>query len=674
VSRSLRAWARGCESVGAAARGVRGLGQPEVREHLGAERLTDTASSLATLTRVATVVMLMAALFPAAALGDSASRSGKAARAAQGASRTPLTPFARGSGPPRSSGQHRHRQTHRVDVLGLGSGYAGAHGSRPVEALQRRLAQLGYAPGSIDGRYGRLTEAAVIRFQATHGLVADGIDGTRTSAALASAKLVLGPGDGYVRGGSGLVRALQRRLAAAGFSPGAIDGRYGPRTEQAVDRFQTARHLVVDGFAGPQTLGQLQPARPRHAAPGPRLRPAPRKAHPRPRTRTIAPRPSAAHPARRSSSSSLLPWLIVVADLMWALLAGLVWDRRRRRQAAAVTAHQHEQPRADRAAAPSEPVPAASPLIARGSGRVRDLSGFAADSPVPDGPEPAGVEGSGQRQGAADKPLAPGEAAFELAFLLERTGDHTGAVEALQRAEERGHPAAAFHLGALLLRAGDVAGAYDAYARADQRGDPEAAAAVGVLLEHRGDLAAAAAAYERADRRGHAGAAWKLGSLLEERGDRAAAEAAYGRAEQHGAPMAAYDLGRLLECRGDYAGAEAAYRRADEHGHARAAFNLGALLLQAGDLAGAQDAYERADQRGDPDAACNLGVLLEQRGELAAAMAAYVRADERGHAVGAWNLAALLEEHGDRAAASAAFQRASERGYALDDLQTHHQT
>ena len=47
-------------------------------------------------------------------------------------------------------------------------------------------------------------------------------------------------------------------LAGAGFAFGPIDGRYGPRTEQAVRRFQTAHGLEVDGIAGPLTLAALR--------------------------------------------------------------------------------------------------------------------------------------------------------------------------------------------------------------------------------------------------------------------------------------------------------------------------------------------------------------------------------------------------------------------------------
>ncbi|MYZ50401.1 TIGR02594 family protein [Propylenella binzhouense] len=50
--------------------------------------------------------------------------------------------------------------------------------------IQRRLAALGYDPGPLDGIRGRLTIAAVKRFQTDRGLLADGIAGPLTIAAL----------------------------------------------------------------------------------------------------------------------------------------------------------------------------------------------------------------------------------------------------------------------------------------------------------------------------------------------------------------------------------------------------------------------------------------------------------------------------------------------------------
>ena len=53
-----------------------------------------------------------------------------------------------------------------------------------VTTLQERLKQLGFDPGEADGRFGPSTEAAVMAFQRSAGLLADGIVGPSTAAAL----------------------------------------------------------------------------------------------------------------------------------------------------------------------------------------------------------------------------------------------------------------------------------------------------------------------------------------------------------------------------------------------------------------------------------------------------------------------------------------------------------
>ena len=59
----------------------------------------------------------------------------------------------------------------------------GAKGSE-VRRLQQALADLGFRPGLIDGDFGGGTEAAVIAFQRSRGLLPDGVAGPRTQAAL----------------------------------------------------------------------------------------------------------------------------------------------------------------------------------------------------------------------------------------------------------------------------------------------------------------------------------------------------------------------------------------------------------------------------------------------------------------------------------------------------------
>jgi peptidoglycan hydrolase-like protein with peptidoglycan-binding domain/DNA invertase Pin-like site-specific DNA recombinase len=138
-------------------------------------------------------------------------------------------------------------------LLARGAGYGKPQGEPPVRTLQRRLRALRHRPGPVDGLYGPLTEAAVERLQRDTGLSADGIVGPQTRRVLNTETPPLAPGAGYGEpGGSPQVRDVQRRLRAAGQRPGPVDGRYGPRTRAAIERFQ--------GTAGQPASGVLSTA------------------------------------------------------------------------------------------------------------------------------------------------------------------------------------------------------------------------------------------------------------------------------------------------------------------------------------------------------------------------------------------------------------------------------
>lgn len=79
-------------------------------------------------------------------------------------------------------------------------------------------------------------------------------------SALAHVPAAKGAGAPTLKLGSanGDVWDVQYRLKVLGFYPYPLDGYYGPRTEQAVRRFQAHYGLIVDGIVGPQTWRALR--------------------------------------------------------------------------------------------------------------------------------------------------------------------------------------------------------------------------------------------------------------------------------------------------------------------------------------------------------------------------------------------------------------------------------
>jgi peptidoglycan hydrolase-like protein with peptidoglycan-binding domain/TPR repeat protein len=499
-------------------------------------------------------------------------------------------------------------------VLTLGRGAADEPGGEDaVSSLQRHLASAGSSPGSIDGRYGMLTEAAVARFQKAHGLPATGIAGPRTL-------VLLGTPEPSVRRSNPVPRTPRPPVT---------------RSNRSV--WPTGSTVV----------------------PAPHERPA-----------SAAPRVSGT-PARHPRSGSG-PWTILLIGLAvvlaLALIAGLLiaflrhapW-RSERRSADARTADSH--------ARSTEPTPTGltttngdREAVTRTNGKKIHTNGHRA------GANAAGIgNGANNRpsQGHGDDVPGPAEiaGAFNLGQVVPGQGGVVEAHAANGHADERDHGTAASNLGRLLEEQGALAEAEAAYRRADELGDSAGAFNLGLLLEGQGGVVEAQAAYGRADERGHGAAASNLGRLLEEQGALAEAEAAYRRADERGDAEGAFRLGVLLRNQGETYEAAVAYSRASGRGISAAALDLGVLYAERGALAEAESAFRHADEDGDPVAAFNLGVLLEGRGAMAEAEAAYRRADERGDAEGAFALGVLLRDRGALDEAAAAYGRASGRGH-----------
>ena len=132
-----------------------------------------------------------------------------------------------------------------------------ANKSDSVKNLQQLLSDRGFYGGAIDGISGPMTKEAIILAQKTYGLVADGVAGSLTMAALESGSNYV-PKSNVASTKSDSIKNLQQLLSDRGFYGGAIDGINGPMTQEAIILAQKTYGLVTDGVAGSLTMAALE--------------------------------------------------------------------------------------------------------------------------------------------------------------------------------------------------------------------------------------------------------------------------------------------------------------------------------------------------------------------------------------------------------------------------------
>ena len=142
-----------------------------------------------------------------------------------------------------------------------------------IEEVQYILKSEGYEPGNTDGKMGKETRDAIKAFQESIGLKSTGYidknilkqleDSRRTKEILESKnEYALKSKDTKQKDAkdSGFKpnsRDIQIALKNAGFDPGSLDGKIGPKTRQAIKDFQKSKGLVPDGVVGPKTWASL---------------------------------------------------------------------------------------------------------------------------------------------------------------------------------------------------------------------------------------------------------------------------------------------------------------------------------------------------------------------------------------------------------------------------------
>ena len=128
-----------------------------------------------------------------------------------------------------------------------GTIYRGASGST-VRKIQKRLQELGYPVGNVDGKYGEQTQLAINLFcDAIHVREHEYITAKIQKKLFAKDAPAYDPYLPLKKGDRGVsVLYMQKRLKELGYDPGKLDGIYGAKTVLAVAKFQGDHNIKLE--------------------------------------------------------------------------------------------------------------------------------------------------------------------------------------------------------------------------------------------------------------------------------------------------------------------------------------------------------------------------------------------------------------------------------------------
>ncbi|MEO8485753.1 MAG: peptidoglycan-binding domain-containing protein [Betaproteobacteria bacterium] len=131
-----------------------------------------------------------------------------------------------------------------LSVMALGSGCSTDRMTRADKGTAAGATTGAVAGAVVGGPVGAVVGAGVGAY-AGNAMAGGPVSGSDTSVTTSA------------RYESTTVRSVQQALNDRGFGVGSVDGQWGPATEDAVRRFQTAAGLRVTGSADSQTLVAL---------------------------------------------------------------------------------------------------------------------------------------------------------------------------------------------------------------------------------------------------------------------------------------------------------------------------------------------------------------------------------------------------------------------------------